>query len=162
MVRNHFLIHGSNNWSGQMKLPLSYTVNLFIFTFCQGQAVLCQQMSHDITKPTKWVCAQRRLRSAWASSPTDLSSLCTQWVAKYPRFLHAISKDFDQTGRMPRLIWVFAGRTIILLVLSCHGSKYYGKHLSEYLSIEFYRQFILLFFFYMGVLKTNHTYETNK
>ena len=29
----------------------------------------------------------------------------------------------DQTGRMPRLIWVFAGRTLILLVLSCHRSN---------------------------------------
>ena len=28
----------------------------------------------------------------------------------------AYSKDSDQTGRMPRLIWVFAGRTVILLV----------------------------------------------
>ena len=28
----------------------------------------------------------------------------------------------DQTGRMPRLVWVFAGRTLILLVLSCRGS----------------------------------------
>ena len=28
----------------------------------------------------------------------------------------------DQTGRMPRLIWVFAGRTLILLVLSCRDS----------------------------------------
>ena len=28
----------------------------------------------------------------------------------------------DQTGRMPRLIWVFAGRTLILFVLSCRGS----------------------------------------
>ena len=27
-----------------------------------------------------------------------------------------------QTGRMPRLIRVFAGRTLTLLVLSCHGS----------------------------------------
>ena len=26
------------------------------------------KMSHDMTKPTKWVCAQRRLRSAWASA----------------------------------------------------------------------------------------------
>ena len=50
------------------------------------------------------------------------SSLCTQWVAKNPRFLHADSEDSDQTGRMPRLIWVFAGRTIILLVLSWGGS----------------------------------------
>ena len=39
--------------------------------------------------------AQRRLRSAWAS----------------------------QTGQMPRLIWVFAGRTVTLLVLSCRGSN---------------------------------------
>ena len=39
------------------------------------------------------------------------SSLCTQWVAKNPRFLHEDSEDSDQTGRMPRLIWVFAGRT---------------------------------------------------
>ena len=46
------------------------------------------------------------------------SLLCTQWVAKDPRFLHADSEDSDQTGRMPRLIWVFAGRTAILLVLS--------------------------------------------
>ena len=39
------------------------------------------------------------------------SSLCTQWVAKDPNFLQVDSKDSDQTGRMPRLIWVFAGRT---------------------------------------------------
>ena len=36
-------------------------------------------------------------------------SLCTQWVAKEPSFLHADSKDSDQTGQMPRLISVFAG-----------------------------------------------------
>ena len=51
------------------------------------------------------------------------SSLCTQWVAKDPMLLHADSKDSDQTGQMPRLIWVFAGRTAILLVLSCRGSN---------------------------------------
>ena len=66
-------------------------------------------MSCDRTKPTKWVCAQRRLRSAWRS----LGSLVTHW---------AHSEDSDQTGRMPRLIWVFAGRTVILLVLSWGGS----------------------------------------
>ena len=30
----------------------------------------------------------------------------------------------DQTGQMPRLIWVFTGRTVILLALSCRGSFY--------------------------------------
>ena len=38
-------------------------------------------------------------------------SLCAQWVAKDKRFLHADSEDSDQTGWMPRLIWVFLGRT---------------------------------------------------
>ena len=42
-----------------------------------------------------------------------LGSLATHW---------AHSEDSDQTGWMPRLISVFAGRTLILLVLSCRGS----------------------------------------
>ena len=50
--------------------------------------------------------------------------LCARWVAKDQRFLHGDSEASDQTGRMPRLIWVFAGRTLILLVLSCRGSIY--------------------------------------
>ena len=46
------------------------------------------------------------IRPVWSES-----SLGAQWVAKDPMFLHADSKDSDQTGRMPRLIRVFAGRT---------------------------------------------------
>ena len=46
------------------------------------------------------------IRPVWSES-----WLCAQWVAKDPSFLHADSEDSDQTGRMPRLIWVFAGRT---------------------------------------------------
>ena len=57
-----------------------------------------------------------------ASTQSDQSSLCAQWVAKDPTFLHADSKDSDQTGQMPRLIWVFAEHTVILLVLSWGGS----------------------------------------
>ena len=34
----------------------------------------------------------------------------------------AHSEDSDQTGRMPRLIWVLAGRTVIVCVLSRGGS----------------------------------------
>ena len=33
------------------------------------------QMSRDMTKPTKWLCAQRRLRSAFACAQSDQSSL---------------------------------------------------------------------------------------
>ena len=69
------------------------------------------------------------IRPVWSES-----LLCAQWVAKDPRFLHADSEDSDQTGRMPRLIWVFAGHTLILLVLSCHGSntrRYSDNHHEE-------------------------------
>ena len=46
------------------------------------------------------------IRPVWSES-----SLCAQQVVKGQMFLHAVSEDSDQTGRMPRLIWVFAGRT---------------------------------------------------
>ena len=46
-------------------------------------------------KQTKWMCSQQRLRSAWASTLSDQSSLCSQWVAKDPNFLHANSKDSE-------------------------------------------------------------------
>ena len=81
-------------------------------------------MSRIMTKPTEWVCAQWRLRSAWASLQSDQSSLCAQWVAKDPSFLHADNEDSYQTGQMPRLVWVFAGHMLILLVLSWCGSYY--------------------------------------
>ena len=54
--------------------------------------------------------------SAWR----NLESLATQW---------AHSEDSDQTGRMPRLIWAFAGRTLTLLVLSRGGSFTTCRHI---------------------------------
>ena len=57
------------------------------------------------------------IRPVWSES-----SLCARRIAKDPSFLHADSEDSGQTGRMPRLIWIFAGRTVILLVLSRGGS----------------------------------------
>ena len=35
-----------------------------------------EHVSHLMTKPTKWMCAQRRLRSAWASAQSDQSLRC--------------------------------------------------------------------------------------
>ena len=42
------------------------------------------------------------IRPVWSES-----SLWAQWLAKDPSFIHADIEDSDQTGRMPRLIWVF-------------------------------------------------------
>ena len=58
------------------------------------------------------------IRPVWSESSLfawrKLGSLATHW---------APSEDSDQTGRMPRLTRVFAGRTVILLVLSRGGSN---------------------------------------
>ena len=57
------------------------------------------------------MCAQRRLTSAWASAQSDQSSL-SAWRKLGSLATHwAHSEDSDQTGRMHRLIWVFAWRT---------------------------------------------------
>ena len=70
------------------------------------------EVSHIVTKPTKWHVRSAKtqinlgIRQDWSES-----LLCTQWVAKDPSFLDAESEDSDQTGRMPRLIWDFGGRT---------------------------------------------------
>ena len=39
-------------------------------------------MSRLMTKPTKWLCAQRRLRSAWTFAQSDQNRL--RWAAKDP------------------------------------------------------------------------------
>ena len=70
------------------------------------------QMSFSMTKPTKWNVWPAKtqislgIRPVWSESLLsawrNLGSLATHWVH---------SKDSDQTGWMPRLIWVFTGCT---------------------------------------------------
>ena len=48
------------------------------------------------------------IRPVWSKS-----SLCAHWVTKDQMFLYADSEDSDQTGRMPRLFWVFSGHKVI-------------------------------------------------
>ena len=53
-------------------------------------------MSRKMTKPTKWHVRPAKtqislgIRRVWSES-----SLCTQWVAKGPSFLHADSEDWS-------------------------------------------------------------------
>ena len=54
-----------------------------------------KHLSCCTTKPTKWLCqAKSQILPVW-SEP----SLCTQWVAKDPRFLHAPRGDSDLSLR---------------------------------------------------------------
>ena len=98
------------NFSGLSFTPVEVPIQCRVEVYqCQGAWYLSCLM----TKPTKWhvrqaktpqtgriICAvwSESLLSAWRK----LGSLSTHWEH---------SKDADQTGRMPRLIWVFAGRT---------------------------------------------------
>ena len=68
-------------------------------------------MSHLTTKPTKWHVRPAKtqislgIRPVWPASSLSTwkpGSLATHW---------AYIEDSDQTGWMPRLIWVFAGCT---------------------------------------------------
>ena len=75
-------------------------------------------LSHDMIKPNKMSVRPAKSQISLGIRPVwSESSLCAQWVAKDPSFLHADSEDSDQTGRMPRLIliWVFTGRTATLV-----------------------------------------------
>ena len=101
-------------------------------------------MSRLVTKPTKWLYTQRRLRSE--------SSQCAQWIAEEsdqnlrsalnedPMFFHADSEDYDHTGRMSRLIWVFAGRTGHIVDLVMRRFNYVVDYV-------LYRKRILMFLF---------------
>ena len=81
------------------------------------------KLSRLMTKPTKWHVRPAKtqislgIRLVWSESSLSawrrLWSLATNWTH---------SEDSDQTGWMPRLIWVFAGGTVILLVLSWGAS----------------------------------------
>ena len=82
-----------------------------------------------MTKPTKWHVPPANtqislgIRQIWSESSLSawrkLGSLATHW---------AHSKDSDQTGQMPRLIWVFTGSTVILLLLWWGGSYIFWVH----------------------------------
>ena len=108
------------NLSYYMYIIILKNQTLIFLSYPNSSEIKLNHLSHDMTKPTKWVCAQWRLRSAWASAQSDqelstwrkLGSLATHW---------AHSDDSDQTGWMPRLIWVFVGHTLNLF-LSCRES----------------------------------------
>ena len=88
----------------------SFTSNKFIKIYLSFDiwATSWQNQQNDM-------CAQQRLRSAWASAQSDQSLLCAQLVAKDPMFLHA---DSEETGQSESSL----GAHTILLVLSWGGS----------------------------------------
>ena len=87
-------------------------------SFCQERQF---EPGHD--KTNKMRVRPAKTQISLGSRPVWSESSLSAWRILGPLATHwAHSKDSDQIGRMPRLIWVFAGRTLILLVLSSRGS----------------------------------------
>ena len=79
-------------------------------------------LSHHTTKPTKWHVCPVKPQISLGIHPVWSESSLSAWRKLGSLATHcAHSKNSDQTGRMPKLICVFTGRTVILLVLSWGG-----------------------------------------
>ena len=93
-------------------------------------------MRHD--KTNKMSVRQAKTQISLGIRPVwSESSQCAQWVAKVPSFPHADSEDSDQTGRIPRLIWVFSGRTVTLLVFSSRNWNDSDNSLKKQMTLTF-------------------------
>ena len=62
----------------------------YMLPFCKRMSICFansveNHLNHLMTKPTIWLCAQRRLRSAWASSQSDQSLRCPheEWLRQF-------------------------------------------------------------------------------
>ena len=98
-----------------VELWLNFIITLFYQTYLVEilNDKVQNEPSHDKTNKMTAGPAKTQIslsiRLVWPES-----SLCTQWVAKEPSFLHVDSEDSDQIGWIPRLIWVLA-KTLISL-----------------------------------------------
>ena len=110
-------------------MTLIFRIRGCLKLFFLRKCIAICDLLNDHNKHDKWAASYQNQQSdcapsedsdqpVWSGSSLSawrkLGSLATHWVH---------SKDSDQTGRMPRLIWVFAGRTVTLLVLSWGGSN---------------------------------------
>ena len=85
------------------------------------------KMSGSITKPTKWLVRPAKTQISLGICPVWSESSLSAWRNIGSSVNHrAHCEDSDQTGRMPRLIWVFTWRTdhfvgFVMRRLKCQG-----------------------------------------
>ena len=89
-------------------------------------------LSRLMTKPLKWHVRPAKTQISLGIRPVWSESSLSAWRKLGSLAIHwAQSEDSDKTGRIRRLMWVFAGRTVILLALSW-GSSYLGQQGEEH------------------------------
>ena len=113
-------IHGRETEPWYTYLSLAYTSRVSLAP--QSALNFCH-LSCLTTKPTTWSVRPAKTQISMGIRPVGSESSMSAWRNLGPSATHwAHCEDSDQTGRMPRLIWAFAGRKIILLVLTWGGS----------------------------------------
>ena len=113
-------------WSISFSCTAGFThfVHDFLRSFQTSIDVKTNEMSHLMTKPTKWLCAQRCLRSAWAFAQPDQSHRCPHEEtsgAELP--VECTAKTLIRLGGCPGWSEFSLGAQIISLVLSWDGSN---------------------------------------
>ena len=138
MVFHHFRSYYWNYFIKFQIIVQCDTKNLVFIGKAQfrlASVIALHELPHDkINKMTLRPAKTRislGIRPVWSESSLSawrkLGSLATHWVH---------SEDFDQTGRMHRLIWVFAGQAVTLLVFSWGGS-YMVEHCLNADTVQF-------------------------
>ena len=124
-------IHHFNQWNTSFLL-IRYNgfANPILGLYYSSKTYIHAIWIHFFNKLLRKTQISLGIRPVWSES-----LLCVQWVAKGSVLLQADSEDSDQTGRMQRLIWVFAGRTVKI-----HGNRNRG-----YME-GIYRQHIFMIF----------------
>ena len=100
-------------------------------------------LSRSMTKPTKWLCAQRRLRSAWAFAKSS-QSLLSAWISYPLRAQWWLQSDWADAQADQSLRWAhshFVGFVMRRLwITNCSATwirSFYTEELSQMLLREF-------------------------
>ena len=102
---------GMRVWRMSLRRTKSTIISWHGSIFFSALPLSAWERSRLMTKPTKSYVRPAKTQITLGICPVwSESSQCDRWLAEDPMFLHADSEDSDQTGRMPRLIWVVAGR----------------------------------------------------
>ena len=112
----------------------------------KGQLKLKRNLSHLMRKPTNWHVHPAKTQISLGIRPVRSESSLSAWRKLGSLATHwAHTKESDQTGRMPRLIWVFAGRTCHFVDF-CHEAAHFIDVYTEwYVQESHLFQYIPLF-----------------
>ena len=88
---------------------LVYTIWVFVVykTVCKRWPYPESELSRNMTKPTKWVCTQRRLRSTWASAQSNQRLCCPHEESFGPKL--PIKCTAETLIRLGRCTWMRRG-----------------------------------------------------